>query len=123
MKLLTTSEVAQALRQPESTVRYRRHRDTGPRSFKVGRRVLYNESDVIEWLDGVRDDQEKDTAHGPDSERHPGGAAGEGQLDAAADWAAWMVAVLLGRVGHHHGGRRIRVQRVRGAHPVGGGDG
>ena len=55
---LTTSEVARDLRQPESTVRYWRHIGYGPPSFKLGRRVLYREADVIAWLDSVRGAQD-----------------------------------------------------------------
>jgi excisionase family DNA binding protein len=57
MKLLTTSEVADRLRQPESTIRYWRHIGYGPDSFKAGRRVLYRESDVDAWVDSIRGGQ------------------------------------------------------------------
>lgn len=53
-RLLTTTEVAELLRAPVETVRYWRHRGTGPRSVKVGTRVLYAERDVEAWLDGLR---------------------------------------------------------------------
>lgn len=45
-RLLTTDEVAAYFRTVPGTVRYWRHVGKGPRSFKVGRRVLYRESDV-----------------------------------------------------------------------------
>ncbi|MDP9094405.1 MAG: helix-turn-helix domain-containing protein [Actinomycetota bacterium] len=48
--LLTTAEVATILRAPVSTVRYWRYLDTGPKSFKLGRRVVYRRSDVHAWL-------------------------------------------------------------------------
>ncbi len=48
--LLTTAEVARITRAPQSTVRYWRHIGTGPRSFRVGRRVLYQRCDVQAWL-------------------------------------------------------------------------
>lgn len=48
--LLTTNEVAESLRVSESTVRYWKHRGEGPRSMKVGRRVLYRREDVELWL-------------------------------------------------------------------------
>ncbi len=51
VSLLTTSEVAALTRAPEATVRYWRHLGTGPRSFKIGRRVVYRESDVMAWLE------------------------------------------------------------------------
>lgn len=48
---MTTQEVAELLRAPVETVRYWRHVSRGPRSFKVGRRVLYRRADVERWLD------------------------------------------------------------------------
>lgn len=48
---LNTREVARWLRTPAETVRYWRHIGKGPRSFKVGRRVLYKRIDVQEWFD------------------------------------------------------------------------
>ncbi len=50
-RLLTVPEVAQMLRTPEGTVRYWRHLGQGPASFKIGRRVLFKEEDVLTWLD------------------------------------------------------------------------
>lgn len=43
---LTTAEVAQRLRQPESTVRYWRHQGTGPHGIRIGRRIVYRTSEV-----------------------------------------------------------------------------
>jgi predicted DNA-binding transcriptional regulator AlpA len=48
--LLTTAEVALNLRAPVSTVRYWRYLDSGPKSFKLGRRVVYRRTDVHSWL-------------------------------------------------------------------------
>jgi len=45
-RLLTTDEVAAYFRTTAATCRYWRHVGRGPRSFRVGRRVLYRESDV-----------------------------------------------------------------------------
>ncbi|GAA2184683.1 hypothetical protein GCM10009785_33580 [Brooklawnia cerclae] len=50
-KLLTTPEVAEQIRVPEATLRYWRHMGLGPRSAKLGRRVVYREDDVLAWLD------------------------------------------------------------------------
>lgn len=52
-RIMTASEVADYVRTPESNLRYwrHRHRGEGPRSFKIGRRVVYYESDVDAWLD------------------------------------------------------------------------
>lgn len=47
---LTTDEVAELLRSPAETLRYWRHLGKGPRSFKIGRRVLYDEADVMAWI-------------------------------------------------------------------------
>ena len=55
-KFLTTEEVAEIARMPIETLRWMRYQgDKGPRSFKLGRRVLYTESDVREWIDAARD--------------------------------------------------------------------
>jgi hypothetical protein len=40
-ELLTITEAADLLRAPVATLRYWRHLGTGPRSFRLGRRVLY----------------------------------------------------------------------------------
>jgi predicted DNA-binding transcriptional regulator AlpA len=52
-RLLTTEEVASYFRTVPATVRYWRHVGKGPRSFKVGRRVLYRECDVKAWADAA----------------------------------------------------------------------
>ncbi|MFF4846661.1 helix-turn-helix domain-containing protein [Streptomyces sp. NPDC001194] len=46
---LTTAEVAERYRTAESTVRYWRHVGYGPRGVKVGRRVLYSESELARF--------------------------------------------------------------------------
>ncbi len=46
---LTTEEVADRFRTSAETVRYWRHTGKGPRSFKVGKRVLYAIEDVEAW--------------------------------------------------------------------------
>ena len=40
-KLLTVPEVAEMTRLPEATIRWFRHVGKGPRSAKLGRRVVY----------------------------------------------------------------------------------
>ena len=47
---LTNDDLAALLRVPTSTVRYWKHLGEGPRSLKVGRRVLYRREDVDAWL-------------------------------------------------------------------------
>ncbi len=54
MKYLTTEEVAEELRTTPPTVRYWRHKDTGPKSFRVGKRVLYDRADVDAWIAQAR---------------------------------------------------------------------
>jgi DNA-binding transcriptional MerR regulator len=53
--LLTITEAAELLRAPVATLRYWRHLGTGPRSFRLGRRVLYRRLDLQVWLDKQRD--------------------------------------------------------------------
>jgi hypothetical protein len=52
-RLLTTDEVASYFRTVPGTVRYWRHVGKGPRSFKVGRKVLYREADVRAFADAA----------------------------------------------------------------------
>jgi DNA-binding transcriptional MerR regulator len=54
MDYLTTADVGELLRTPPETVRYWRHIGTGPRSFKVGRRVLYAIEDVETFIAAAR---------------------------------------------------------------------
>ena len=53
-ELLTIAEAAQLLRAPVATLRYWRHLGTGPRSFRLGRRVLYRSDDLHSWIDAQR---------------------------------------------------------------------
>jgi excisionase family DNA binding protein len=50
-ELLTIAEAAELLRAPVATLRYWRHLGTGPRSFRLGRRVLYRSDDLRAWVD------------------------------------------------------------------------
>lgn len=50
-ELITTEEVAHYFRTVPATVRYWRHVGKGPRSLRVGRRVLYRTSDVRAWAE------------------------------------------------------------------------
>lgn len=64
MDLMTTAEVAEYLKTAEATLRYWRHRNEGPRSFRLGgKRVMYRRQDVDAWLMGQinaeRDDKDK----------------------------------------------------------------
>src|SRR3954464_11468144 len=51
-ELLTITEAAELLRAPVATLRYWRHRGTGPRSFRLGRRVLYPRDHLQAWVEG-----------------------------------------------------------------------
>lgn len=50
-RLLLTTEVAERLRKPEATLRYWRHKGVGPSSFRIGRTVVYPESELERWID------------------------------------------------------------------------
>ena len=49
-ELLTIAEAAELLRTPVATLRYWRHRNIGPRSFRLGRRVLYRRDELHAWI-------------------------------------------------------------------------
>ena len=48
--LLLMSEVAEVIRLPLATVRWMRHRGTGPTGFKLGRHVVYRRGEVKRWV-------------------------------------------------------------------------
>ena len=52
---MTTEEVAELLRTSPETVRFWRSRGRGPKSFRVGRRVLYARSDVEAFIAAARE--------------------------------------------------------------------
>ena len=54
-ELLTITEAAEVLRAPVATLRYWRHLGTGPRSFRLGRRVLYRRDDLHAWIAAQRE--------------------------------------------------------------------
>lgn len=51
---LTSQEVADLLRTPVETVYYWRQVGKGPKSFKIGRRVLYAREDVEAFIAEAR---------------------------------------------------------------------
>jgi predicted DNA-binding transcriptional regulator AlpA len=59
-KLLYQEEVAELLRRPITTLRYWRVTGDGPKSFKLGGRVVYKLEDVEQWIETQYND---DTAH------------------------------------------------------------
>lgn len=48
--LLTVREASEIAHTSPATLRYWRHAGSGPRSFKIGRRVMYKRADVEQWL-------------------------------------------------------------------------
>ena len=64
-ELLTIAEAAELLRAPVATLRYWRHLGTGPRSFRLGRRVVYRADDLRNWID----DQHGQVTNDPKSRR------------------------------------------------------
>jgi predicted DNA-binding transcriptional regulator AlpA len=52
--LLSLPEVAAITRLAESTLRWYRHRGLGPAGFRLGRRVVYREADVLAWIEQHR---------------------------------------------------------------------
>jgi predicted DNA-binding transcriptional regulator AlpA len=53
-EVLDLPQVARAIGTAESTLRYWRHLGTGPKSFKIGRRVKYMRSDVDAFIEQSR---------------------------------------------------------------------
>lgn len=50
-RLLSFRETAEMLSAPEATLRYWVHIGNAPKSAKIGRRRVFRESDVQEWID------------------------------------------------------------------------
>lgn len=61
--LLTTSEVADFLRTPVSTLRYWRQVGRGPSSFRIGARVVYDREELARWLDEQREATSSNNSH------------------------------------------------------------
>jgi len=61
-RLLRTSEAAEVLNVPEATLRWWRHVNRGPRSFAVGRAVMYRRSDLLAWLQHQQDETSRGDA-------------------------------------------------------------
>lgn len=49
-KMLTIEEVADYLSVPVSTLRYWRWQGHGPTACKIGRRVMYTQEALTEWI-------------------------------------------------------------------------
>lgn len=54
-KYMTTAEVADHYRRPESTIRYWRHIGYGPRGIKVRGKVLYDVAEVERFDQELRE--------------------------------------------------------------------
>lgn len=52
---LTLSEVADIIRVPINTLRWWRQQGTGPRFFKIGRRLVTTVGDLTIWVDEQKD--------------------------------------------------------------------
>jgi len=50
-ELLTIEDVAERLGRPVATLRFWRHQSTGPKSFRLGGRVVYKAADVESWIE------------------------------------------------------------------------
>ena len=55
-RLLTVEEVAEMTRLSVATLRWMRHDKRGPRAGKLGRRLVYKESEVLAWVDAHFED-------------------------------------------------------------------
>jgi predicted DNA-binding transcriptional regulator AlpA len=53
IKLLTTDEVAEILRKSPAQLSWMRHKGSGPRSAKIGGRVMYRETDIVEYVNAA----------------------------------------------------------------------
>jgi predicted DNA-binding transcriptional regulator AlpA len=61
-KPIRLREVSEATGIPEGTLRYFRSVGKGPRSFKLGRAVVYDEADVIAWIEEQREASQQGSA-------------------------------------------------------------
>jgi len=50
-ELLFGEEVSEITRIPIATLRFYRHAGKGPKSFKLGNRVVYRREDVFDWIE------------------------------------------------------------------------
>ena len=49
-RLLAIGEVAEMTRLSENAIRWMRHKDDGPPCGKLGRRLVWREPEVIDWV-------------------------------------------------------------------------
>ena len=60
MERLTTAQAAAYISKPVPTLRWWRHMNTGPKSYLIGRTVVYDRADLDAWVA----DQKAATARG-----------------------------------------------------------
>lgn len=60
-EFLLLPEVAALTRLSPETLRWMRHKGTGPPCAKAGRRLLYRRGDVLEWLAQLKREQQAGT--------------------------------------------------------------
>jgi hypothetical protein len=72
VEFMTTAEVAELCRTSPESVRWWRHVGTGPKSFRVGRRVLYDTKEVRGWLEQLQRNELPRHGSGPSSPKAPG---------------------------------------------------
>jgi predicted DNA-binding transcriptional regulator AlpA len=49
-ELLRLEQVAEITKLSQSTLRWLRHRGQGPPAFKLGRRLMFRRSAVLDWI-------------------------------------------------------------------------
>ncbi|TLP72961.1 helix-turn-helix transcriptional regulator [Nesterenkonia sphaerica] len=55
-ELLSFPDLEQMTGIPQSTWRWMRHKGTGPKTIKIGRRVYVDKSDALDWLNSHREE-------------------------------------------------------------------
>jgi predicted DNA-binding transcriptional regulator AlpA len=59
-RLLDKKELAERLHVPPNTLNFWRAKGRGPQGIKIGKRVLYRESEVERWLEERFEEAERD---------------------------------------------------------------
>lgn len=54
-RMITVEELASAHHVTPQAIYNMRHRGVGPRATRIGKRLLFTESDVLAWLESRRD--------------------------------------------------------------------
>lgn len=52
-RLMTMEEVSEETRIPINTLRFYRHKGTGPKSAKIGGRIMYLREDLEAWINAA----------------------------------------------------------------------